>query len=108
MQEDCNLVLYDNNNAVWFSGTDTFPAMYCYATLKTDGTFVIYSPDGRYVVWASTPGGDPGSYVLLLQKNRDLVIYGLLLWSVTKVHFPNDNNHRNANLTPPMPMEALN
>ncbi|KAL0922434.1 hypothetical protein M5K25_006421 [Dendrobium thyrsiflorum] len=72
MQQDCNLVLYDNNRAVWATGTNG-RASGCVLKMQTDGNLVIYS--GSKVIWASNTNRQIGSYYLILQRDRNVVIY---------------------------------
>lgn len=79
MQTDCNLVLYDNGNAVWSSGTSNGGSG-CRLRMQGDGNLVIYSNNGNSV-WASNTQRGEGNYVLVLQRDRNLVIYGGAFWS---------------------------
>ncbi|KAH0465907.1 hypothetical protein IEQ34_006010 [Dendrobium chrysotoxum] len=72
MQQDCNLVLYDNNKAVWATGTNG-RASGCILKMQTDGNLVIYS--GTRVIWASNTNRQIGFYYLILQRDRNVVIY---------------------------------
>ena len=72
MQNDCNLVLYDNNRAVWASGTNG-RASGCVLKMQSDGNLVIYS--GSRVIWASNTNRQNGNYYLILQRDRNVVIY---------------------------------
>ena len=72
MQQDCNLVLYDNNGAVWATGTNG-KASGCVVTMQTDGNLVIYS--GSSVIWASNTNRQNDNYYLILQRDRNVVIY---------------------------------
>ncbi|KAK1304454.1 hypothetical protein QJS10_CPB11g02265 [Acorus calamus] len=78
MQTDCNLVLYDNNRAIWSSGTYN-RASGCFLKMQRDGNLVIYS--NRGAVWASGTNVGNGNYVLVLQRDRNVVIYGSSLWA---------------------------
>ncbi|KAH7692358.1 alpha-D-mannose-specific plant lectins domain-containing protein [Dioscorea alata] len=86
MQSDCNLVLYDNVNAIWASGTNDQGSS-CYVSLQSDGNLVIYDNNDN-AVWASNTnvGQDntnvgQGNYVLILQRDRNVVIYGGAQWA---------------------------
>ncbi|XP_039124651.1 mannose-specific lectin-like [Dioscorea cayenensis subsp. rotundata] len=79
MQSDCNLVEYDNGNAIWASGTNGRGSS-CYVTLQSDGNLVIYDNNNN-AVWASNTNVGQGNYVLILQKDRNVVIYGGALWA---------------------------
>ncbi|PIA54598.1 hypothetical protein AQUCO_00900871v1 [Aquilegia coerulea] len=48
--------------------------------MQYDGHLVVYSQDGR-AIWASNTGRDSGYYVLVLQKDRNLVTYGTAIWA---------------------------
>ncbi|KAH0465905.1 hypothetical protein IEQ34_006008 [Dendrobium chrysotoxum] len=72
IQQDCNLVLYDNNIAVWATGTNG-RASDCVLKMQTDGNLVIYS--GSNAIWASNTNRQDGNYYLILQRDRNVVIY---------------------------------
>nr|CAB94237.1 gastrodianin-MNF protein [Gastrodia elata] len=72
IQNDCNLVLYDNNRAVWASGTNG-KASNCFLKMQNDGNLVIYS--GSRAIWASNTNRQNGNYYLILQRDRNVVIY---------------------------------
>ncbi|KAL0922440.1 hypothetical protein M5K25_006427 [Dendrobium thyrsiflorum] len=72
MQQDCNLVLYDNNRAVWATGTNG-RASNCFLRMQTDGNLVIYSDSNA--IWASNTNRQDGNYYLILQRDRNVVIY---------------------------------
>ncbi|KAJ3686235.1 hypothetical protein LUZ61_015399 [Rhynchospora tenuis] len=78
MQTDCNLVLYDNGQVVWSSGTSNL-GLGCTLQMQTDGNLVIYDLFNR-ALWASNTGGQQGYYVLVLQRDRNVVIYGGAIW----------------------------
>lgn len=79
MQTDCNLVLYLSGRPVWAS--QTYGRGYeCRAILKRDGNLVVYTGTGM-PVWVSGTGRYPGNYVLILQPNGDVVIYGSSIWA---------------------------
>ncbi|KAH7692357.1 alpha-D-mannose-specific plant lectins domain-containing protein [Dioscorea alata] len=79
MQSDCNLVLYDNGNAIWASGTNG-RGRSCYVTMQSDGNLVIYDNNNN-AVWASNTNLGQGNYVLILQRDRNVVIYGSAQWA---------------------------
>ncbi|KAF5201176.1 Mannose-specific lectin [Thalictrum thalictroides] len=80
MQEDCNLVIYDSGSPVWATNTGGL-ARNCYCIMQDDGNLVVYKPDNR-PIWASNTGGASGGhYVLVLQNDRNLVIYGPAIWA---------------------------
>jgi hypothetical protein len=91
-QSDGNLVLYDNGSAAWaincwpdcnssgFQGNPFQPAGY--ATMQTDGNFVVYNSYGN-PVWHTWTFGNPGAY-LAVKDDGGLVVYsngGTELWS---------------------------
>jgi len=81
MQNDGNLVEYvqSQGDPIWDSNTGGNPG--AYATLQTDGNFVVYSAGG-VALWASDTSGNPGDR-LVLQSDANLVIYsshGQHLW----------------------------
>ncbi|PKU64224.1 Mannose-specific lectin 1 [Dendrobium catenatum] len=79
MQKDCNLVLYDNQTALWSSHTDN-KGVNCFLVLQNNGELVIIS-NYRITVWRSETGGQAGKYALVLQPNGDVVVYGNPVWS---------------------------
>ncbi|KAJ8511442.1 hypothetical protein OPV22_001876 [Ensete ventricosum] len=78
MQSDCNLVLYDNNRAVWASGTNGRGSN-CVCRMQTDGNLVVYT--GSTAVWASNTDRGRGNYVCILQRDHNVVVYGGALWA---------------------------
>ncbi|KAL0919707.1 hypothetical protein M5K25_011822 [Dendrobium thyrsiflorum] len=114
MQNDCNLVLYDNQTAIWSSRTDN-SGVKCFLVLQNNGELVIIS-NYRITVWRSETGGQTGKYALVLQPNGDVVVYGNPVWS-TAPNFidrvatrsknfinPDDNGHS----SPPEPSIMAN
>ncbi|KAM0953373.1 putative bulb-type lectin domain-containing protein [Dioscorea sansibarensis] len=79
MQTDCNLVLYDNGEALWASGTNGLGTN-CLLTLQSDGNLVIYNSNNQ-TVWASNTNMGQNYYVLILRKDGNVVIYGGALWA---------------------------
>ncbi|XP_047009511.1 B-type lectin plumieribetin [Ictalurus punctatus] len=53
MQEDCNLVMYDDGPGLWHTNTHHSGVKVCRLTLRNDGMLVVEN-DGK-VVWKSTP-----------------------------------------------------
>ncbi|KAK1298747.1 hypothetical protein QJS10_CPB14g00723 [Acorus calamus] len=97
MQIDCNLVLYDNGEYVWSTQTSNL-AHDCHATLKNDGRLVLYPDTGGNSIWDNgKPGGNlDADYALVLQADRNVVIYGPAKWSTnTKSTAANDVNPNN-------------
>ncbi|XP_020597196.1 mannose-specific lectin-like [Phalaenopsis equestris] len=84
MQVDCNLVLYELNpkKPVWYTHTND-KGTKCELTLTTDGNLVIEDENGK-LVWESKTSGTSGNYILLLQRDRNVVIYSNRLWTSTK------------------------
>ena len=80
MQTDCNLVLY-SDGPLWASGT-YHKGVNCYAAMQYDGNFVVYSGSGA-ALWASGTNIGNGYYVLIVQPDRNLVIYGPALWATS-------------------------
>ncbi|XP_020595627.1 mannose-specific lectin-like [Phalaenopsis equestris] len=75
MQRDCNLVLYQINPEKDIWNTETKDrGIGCELTLQTDGNLVIEDEDQK-LVWESKTNGTYGNYVLLLQRDRNVVIY---------------------------------
>nr|AAM94381.1 lectin precursor [Zephyranthes candida] len=80
MQEDCNLVLYNVDKPIWASNTGGL-ARGCHLSMQRDGNLVVYSQRNR-PIWASNTGGhNAANYVLILQKDRNVVIYGPAKWA---------------------------
>jgi hypothetical protein len=72
LQEDGNLVLYDQaNQPLW--ATETDGQAVARATMQGDGNLVLYSPEGA-PVWASDTYGNDGAF-LVVQDDSNLVIY---------------------------------
>ena len=78
MQADCNLVLY-TPTAIWSSGTYR-KAVNCYALLTFTGNFGVYSGSGTRL-WSSGTVLGIANYILILQPNRNLLLYGPARWS---------------------------
>ncbi|KAJ4808363.1 Mannose-specific lectin [Rhynchospora pubera] len=80
MQTDCTLVLYDYGRAVWSS--NTYNKGYdCTLRMQKDGNLVIYDGSNR-AIWATNSGRkQKGNYVLVLQPDRNVVIYGGAIWA---------------------------
>nr|1DLP_A Chain A, Lectin Scafet Precursor [Hyacinthoides hispanica]1DLP_B Chain B, Lectin Scafet Precursor [Hyacinthoides hispanica]1DLP_C Chain C, Lectin Scafet Precursor [Hyacinthoides hispanica]1DLP_D Chain D, Lectin Scafet Precursor [Hyacinthoides hispanica]1DLP_E Chain E, Lectin Scafet Precursor [Hyacinthoides hispanica]1DLP_F Chain F, Lectin Scafet Precursor [Hyacinthoides hispanica] len=77
MQSDCNLVLFDSDVRVWAS--NTAGATGCRAVLQSDGLLVILTAQNT-IRWSSGTKGSIGNYVLVLQPDRTVTIYGPGLW----------------------------
>ena len=48
--------------------------------MQTDGNLVIYD-NRNNPLWASNTNGENGNYILILQKDRNLVIYSHPIWA---------------------------
>jgi hypothetical protein len=74
MQTDGNLVLYyqSQSDPLWDSGTYNDPG--AYATMQTDGNFVVYSSSGNALWNAGTQGAPNAS--LIVQSDGNVVVYG--------------------------------
>ncbi|XP_020101130.1 mannose-specific lectin-like [Ananas comosus] len=82
MQRDCNLVLSDDSaSAIWESETNG-QGTSCYVKMQSDGNLVIY--DNHEAKWASGNVGMESSYVCILQRDRQVVVYGPQLWSTAR------------------------
>nr|AAG33030.1 PR-S/curculin fusion protein [synthetic construct] len=80
IQNNCNLVKYQNGRQIWASNTDRRGSG-CRLTLLSDGNLVIYDHNNNDVN-GSACCGDAGKYALVLQKDGRFVIYGPVLWSL--------------------------
>nr|AAW82332.1 mannose/sialic acid-binding lectin [Polygonatum roseum] len=79
MQGDCNFVLYDSGSPVWASNTGGLGSD-CRLTLHNNGNLVIYDR-GNNVIWETKTNGKDDHYVLVLQQDRNVVIYGPAVWA---------------------------
>jgi Ricin-type beta-trefoil lectin domain len=70
-QNDGNLVIYSNGNAVWATGTHNTATNQL--AFQADGNLVLYN-SGK-AVWASDTSGKPVSH-LAIQDDGNIVIYG--------------------------------
>ncbi|KAH0465460.1 hypothetical protein IEQ34_005563 [Dendrobium chrysotoxum] len=89
IQNDCNLVLYHFRDPIWSSGTNN-QGSGCYLTFEKDGNLVIYDYENK-IVWETKTNGIEGNYVLILQRDRNVVIYGPGRWA-TKTNAYGSNN----------------
>jgi len=80
MRADCNLVLSDGNQTIWATNTVIPGSPDCRLALQSDGNLVIYSEKSG-TVWSSGSQGKEGFYVLVLQRDRNLVVYGSPIWA---------------------------
>ncbi|KAJ3686234.1 hypothetical protein LUZ61_015398 [Rhynchospora tenuis] len=77
---DCRLVLYDNGQEVWLSSVHSPTALGCDVIFHTNGDLAVYEGGTGIRQWHSDSGGQEGKYVLVLQHDRNLVIYGGAIW----------------------------
>lgn len=92
-QKDGNLVLYQDYQPVWFTGTSDKGKK---LVMQTDGNLVFYS-ENNFPIWFSNTGGNPGAY-MSLQLDGNLVVYsasGAPLWSAGKSHNPSYQSYVN-------------
>jgi hypothetical protein len=66
MQGDCNLVFSQNGKPLWASHTER--ALWCHASMQTDGNFVVYDDGPVRPVFATGTAGYGGSYINLYSK----------------------------------------
>ena len=78
LKNDCNLVVTDSGTEVTSTGT-AGKGTNCVATMQFDGNFVLY--DGsRRKVWSTNTARAFGAYILVLQPDRNVVLYGPGYW----------------------------
>jgi hypothetical protein len=80
MQNDGNLVVYQNGGAIWATATNLQGYDADYAIMQDDGNFVIYKSFGA--IWATGTQGNPGA-VLALDNVGNVIVYapsGAVLW----------------------------
>ncbi|KAK1320128.1 hypothetical protein QJS10_CPA03g01747 [Acorus calamus] len=84
-----HLVLYDNGRRIWRSNTGN-AGRACHATLERDGRLVIYPDNGGNSIWDTSKPGDnlDAGYVLVLQEDRNVVIYGPAKWETNRSRPP--------------------
>lgn len=73
MQDDGNLVIYNNHQGkpLWATGTDGTDCKQ--AIMQDDGNFVLYHVNGK-PEWATGTNGRPGCHIIM-QDDGNLVIY---------------------------------
>nr|AAC49413.1 mannose-specific lectin precursor [Polygonatum multiflorum] len=79
MQADCNLVVYDSGKPVWATNTGGL-ARDCRLTMHNNGNLVIYDRSNS-VIWQTNTNEKEDHYVLVLQQDRNVVIYGPAVWA---------------------------
>jgi hypothetical protein len=77
-------VLYDQNRAIWSTGTwgQNCGANQCFALFQGDGNLVVYN--GSTPLWNSGTWGNPAAQLLLSAESRQLEIIGSnqsILWT---------------------------
>nr|BAL44282.1 lectin [Lysichiton camtschatcensis] len=77
MQGDCNLVLYTHGG--WQSNTHG-NGQHCFLRLDHRGMLTI-KDDSYGTVWTSGQKSAEGEYVLILQEDAKVVVYGPAIWS---------------------------
>jgi len=74
MQDDGNLVIYDNGRPIWATNTNGKGGSY--AVIQDDRNFVVYT-DGNRPIWASNSNGRGlPPCKLIMQNDGNLVLYG--------------------------------
>ncbi|URE30724.1 hypothetical protein MUK42_16873 [Musa troglodytarum] len=84
MRTDCNPVLHDAGRTLWASDT-AGSGISCYLCMQHDSNLVMYTSDGHDVVWQSYTRREQGNYALVLQRDRNLVICGPVLWATSTI-----------------------
>ncbi|KAH0465037.1 hypothetical protein IEQ34_005140 [Dendrobium chrysotoxum] len=87
MQHDCDLVFYNSGVKNWSSGTGGVD-FGCYVTLMEHGNLMIFNFKG--IVWNRGPNGPMGKYILILQRDHNVFVYGPSFWSPIKSYESND------------------
>ncbi|KAI0512219.1 hypothetical protein KFK09_012857 [Dendrobium nobile] len=81
MQDDCNLVLYDNNLSVWDSRT-AGKGSKCFLHLQMNGELLILTSNATQPpLWRTETGGNFNRFVLVLKPNGNAVVFGTAVWS---------------------------
>ncbi|KAK1259901.1 Mannose-specific lectin [Acorus gramineus] len=75
MQSNCNLVLYNGDYILWSTGTQ-YMGTNCYLTVTYDARLIVYDSSGRPVWTSDTYRAGRENYVLILQTDGSLVLYG--------------------------------
>lgn len=87
INERCDLALYEHDISsgvyilVWNTNTSG-RGVSCRCTLLENGNLVLYeNGDLRDIIWESNSTGINDSYVMILQTDRNAVIYGPHIWA---------------------------
>ena len=88
LQHDCDLVFYSSGVKKWSSGTGGDARFGCYVSLMEHGNLMIFSFKG--IVWNRGPNGPIGKYILILQRDHNVLVYGPSFWSPLKTYESND------------------
>ena len=97
LQNNGNLVQYDNFDLVWQSGTTGTNASLL--AMQPDGNLVLYDKNMK-PLWDSNTNGNPGAW-LNLQSDGNLVIYtssNVPLWSTNTMDNPNNLSYVNTTM----------
>lgn len=82
MQKNCNLEFYDGTQLIWQTGTARDSnSDGCYLTLLGNGKLVIYTKKSDEVWSTGRQGALDGNYVLVVQRDRNVVVYGGAIWN---------------------------
>ncbi|KAJ3701326.1 hypothetical protein LUZ61_005031 [Rhynchospora tenuis] len=81
MQSDCNLVLYDNGSPVWASGSGGRGSDCLFQILPSGNLRIIADSGSGNTVWFTDNAVELSNYILLLQGDRNLVLYGGVKWA---------------------------
>lgn len=85
LNEDCDLALYEHDIfsgvyiLVWNTNTSRL-GVSCRCTLRPNGNLELYD-NITHIIWESDSTGIIDSYVLILQNDRNAVIYGPHIWT---------------------------
>ncbi|RWR91657.1 mannose-specific lectin 3-like protein [Cinnamomum micranthum f. kanehirae] len=98
LETNCNLVLYeDGDKVIWATNVTGKKEDGCY--LKNDAEGGLYVNDGSgNTIW--TTGTSTPLSLLVLQSDRDLVLYGPAIWASSTI--PSTHLHKNATTTLPL------
>ncbi|XP_074565083.1 ribosome biogenesis protein NOP53-like [Curcuma longa] len=84
MKSDCNLTLYHNDKSIWSSNTADL-ATNCSALLLDNGRFLIRGLNENgipIVIWDIPINGPEGKYILAVQGDGHVIIYGPDRWTI--------------------------